>query len=179
VALVWPGRVPIAGIVAWSRSGEIAHAVPFQNAVVGWLRPGDPGPARATVAIASGVAGGRPWIMRGYVGPWGECLGAPYSAPGSVCGPGLASLLNTAELVGMKSCGPFRGATLYLATTEPAVRSVRLRLSDGSARTEHPAAVGRLRAFALSVPAKVRPSGWTAYGAAGQVLGDGPGWSCP
>jgi hypothetical protein len=179
VALVAPSQVPIIGIVAWSRGGEIAHAVPFEDTVNDWLKPGASGPARATVTIGSGVAGGRPWRVQAHVGPWGRCLGDPDQGPGSVCVPGRGPLLGRGELAGMASCSPLSGTTFYEVTTAPGVRSVRLRQSDGTSRDFHPVAIGQNGVFAFTVPARVRLVGWTAYGVAGQVLGDGPGWSCP
>jgi hypothetical protein len=177
VAAVLPTRLPILRVTAYSRSGELSYAIPFGNSVIGWLRPGQPGPARATYTIGSGAIGGRHWAARAHAGPWGLCLSAGNS---DYCMSATASALRRGELAQDQGCGSFQNGGLGLGAVALRVRSVRLGFSDGSTVVVHPVAVGRFRAFAFTVAHGLRLTGWTAYGAPGQELGSGSGrgWSC-
>jgi hypothetical protein len=178
VAIVFPSRPGITSIAAYGRRGEVAYAVPFNHdEPVGWLKPGDRGPARATITFGSGVAGGQAWSAIARVGPWGRCL---EGGPARVCGAGLSSLVSQGQLAEQMACGPFTaGTTFYLGAAAPDVRSVRLHLSDGSSIRVRPVTVGQSRNFAFTVGQGLRLTRWTAYNASGQQLGAGRGWSCP
>ncbi len=56
------------------------------------------------------------------------------------------------------------------ATAEPRVRSVQIRLSDGSSVTVHPVEVpGVAKFYAVAVPKGLRLVGWTALDKGGAV----------
>src|SRR5450755_1142419 len=177
VAVMFPRRLGIDGIAAYARHGEVAYAVPFDRyEPVGWLKPGAQGPARATVKFGSGVAGGQAWSAIAAVGPWGRCF---EGGPGRICVPGLSSLLSKGQLTSQMECGPFTGGTTFFTgAAAPTVRSLRLRMSDGSSIRVRPVTVGRSKNFAFTVSQGVRFTRWTAYDASGQQLGTGTGWTC-
>jgi hypothetical protein len=174
-AVVVPTRLRIVAVVAYSRHGELAHAVPFGDSVITWLRPGQRGLARATIKVDSGLAGGQPWSVVAYIGPWGLCL---RGGPGGDCVPGLFSLVSKNQVIHDMECGPFHGTTFYLAAAAQPVRSLRLKMSGGSVTAVHPVVVGGSRSFAFTVGHGQRFVSWTAYGASGQRLGAGQGWGC-
>lgn len=177
VAVMFPRRPGIDGIAAYGRHGEVAHAVPFDHyQPVGWLKPGERGPARATIKFGSGVAAGQAWSATAVVGPWGRCF---EGGPDRVCVAGVSSLLSKGELTSQVNCGPFTdGTTFFTATAAPAVRSLRLRMSDGRRARVRPVTVGQSRNFAFTVGHGVRFTRWTAYNASGQQIGTGAGWTC-
>jgi hypothetical protein len=178
VAVMLPARLPVLDVVAYSGSGEIAHAIPFNNGgVVGWLKPGQQGPARATMKFASGTADGQRWSAYAYVGPWGRCFQTGNS---DGCFPGLASLVRKGQLLSMGGCDPRarNNATFYQLNAALSVRSVLVRMSDGAAARLRPVAVGGSGAFGFLVAGSARFKSWTAYGASGQQLGTGRGWDC-
>jgi hypothetical protein len=86
-----------------------------------------------------------------------------------------ADPLAPGHLVGWRSCGG-GPPELAIAEADPAVRHLRLSFSDGSVRRVPAVSIVGRRYFAFGIPTKVRFTGWTAYGAAGQRLGSGPGW---
>lgn len=174
-AVVVPTRLPIVDVVAYSRHGELAHAVPFGGTVVSWLRPGQRGLARATIKVGSGLAGGHPWAAMAYVGPWGRCF---RGGPGGDCVAGLSSLVSKNQVLQAMECGPFSGTTFYLGAAALPVRSVRFKMSDGTVVQVRPVVVGQSRNFAFTVGRGLRSVGWTAHGASGQQLGTGSGWTC-
>jgi hypothetical protein len=178
-AIVVPGGLPILRVTAYSRHGELRYAIPFQNSVIGWLKPGQRGPRRMSATLASGTVLGQRWVARGYLGPWGVCL---TNGTGSLCtadvsGPAAAA---TGKVVSQWTCGDFQDARDSVNLAAPQVRTVRLHLSDGSTQVARTVALGPLRAFGFLVADGLRVTGWTAFGAAGQQLGAGlpAGWRC-
>ncbi len=82
VAFAIPVGAGVAEATAYSRHGEIAAAIPFNDpsgvADFGvWLKPGQPGLARASGRIGSGTADGSAWSATAYLGPWGICFQVP------------------------------------------------------------------------------------------------------
>ena len=81
VAFATPTGVPVDSLTAYSRTGEIATAIPF-NGPAGdsepsfsqWLRPGQAVPGRLSGTIESGTANGQAWRATAYLGPWGTCV---------------------------------------------------------------------------------------------------------
>ena len=70
-----PGLAPVKA-VAYSRTSELAHSVPFKFDLgvweydfLTWLPAGDNGPSRATKVVRGG---GLALVLR--TGPWGNCL---------------------------------------------------------------------------------------------------------
>jgi hypothetical protein len=98
VAFAVPVGVRILDATAYSRHGEIAATIPFNDssgttAFGVWLKPGQHGLAPASCRIGSGTANGRQWSVTAYLGPWGICIQAP--ATGSTqafCVPATSGL---------------------------------------------------------------------------------------
>src|SRR5579862_1681661 len=82
VAFAVPVGAGITEATAYSRHGEIAAAIPFNDssgmADFGvWLKPGQHGLARASGQIGSGTFHGSAWSATAYLGPWGFCFQFP------------------------------------------------------------------------------------------------------
>jgi hypothetical protein len=81
LAFATPEGMPVDSLTAYSRTGEIATAIPF-NGPAGdsepsfsqWLRPGQAVPGRLSGTIGSGTADGQAWRATAYLGPWGTCV---------------------------------------------------------------------------------------------------------
>ena len=108
VAFATPLNARIVSATAYSRHGEIATAIPFNEgdgqAFFGiWLKPGQHGIGRASGSIGSGTVGGNTWSASAYLGPWGVCI---VSVTGSICAPAAASTLGTAVMASTESGTP-------------------------------------------------------------------------
>jgi hypothetical protein len=177
VAFAVPASTSVTQISAYSRRAELAYAVPFtgwdQVETVRWLQPGEPpGPRPARYLIGSGNAGGQPWSMYAYAGPWGVCLGG--AGWGSTCEPvGIGQLAGgQAASLAMVSAG--RGGTNYdVVAATPAVSYLLVTHADGStARVATRRAGGAGFAVFTSLPGN-RVSHWAAYSAGGRRLASG------
>jgi hypothetical protein len=81
VAFATPVGMPVESLTVYSRTGEIATAIPF-NGPAGdglpsfsqWLHPGQAVPGRLSGTIGSGTANGQGWRATAYLGPWGTCV---------------------------------------------------------------------------------------------------------
>jgi hypothetical protein len=174
VGVVLPGRLQIIKAVVYSRHREVAYAIPFGTSTfVSWLRPGQQGEARHTFLVGSGLVDGRRWSWHAYTGPWGNCFQA---APGgdSYCPEG--SSVSRGQVATMSTCSA--PPTFYTAGASPAVRVLRFKMSDGSMRFAPAVSVLGLRFAAVELGKGQRMVSWSAYGASGQRLGTGKGWSC-
>ncbi len=169
-----PERMAVASVVAhlggpYSDSGQAATAVPFdQPGQVPmyrlWQEPGQAAPPRAQGVIGHGTAGGRAWSVSAYEGPWGTCF-VPY--PGSTYCMQIARLTATGVLGGWggSTPGPAFGSVA------PGVVTLRVSLSSGKSVQVTLVTVGNEQLFAFWIGAGVSPTGWTAYDAAGRVVG--------
>ncbi|MHB1594676.1 MAG: hypothetical protein ACYCO9_16515 [Streptosporangiaceae bacterium] len=91
--VVLPRQLTITKVVAYSRHGVLAYAIPFSghgmdSAIQNWLRPGQKVPGRFTRRIGADAIGGHHWSVTVYAGPWGACAfaditgGTGYNAAG-------------------------------------------------------------------------------------------------
>jgi hypothetical protein len=87
IAFATPEGVPVESVTAYSRTGEIATAIPFNGpagrsepTVTEWLRPGQAVPGRLSGTIGSGTANGQAWRAVAYLGPWGTCVAVDNSS---------------------------------------------------------------------------------------------------
>jgi hypothetical protein len=177
VAFAVPASTAVTQISAYSRRAELAYTVPFtawdQVETVRWLRPGEPsGPRPARYLAGRGNAGGQPWSMYAYAGPWGVCLGGAGS--GSMCAPvGIGQLAGgqAARLV-MVSAGP-GGTNFAVVAATPAVSYLLVTRADGSTArvATTPAGAARFAAF-TSLPGN-KVIRWAAYSPAGRRLASG------
>ena len=166
VAFAIPAGAQITDVVAYSRHGEIASAVPFNQPgglawFVSWLRPGQPQAARASGRIASGAG----WSATAYLGPWGICIPVVDPQPAEVaCVPSVpasAVVLNldqggTPEIAG----GIASASVARVVVTQP----------DGSTAEVRLVTVGGHKFFAFAVRPGAKPLRWAAYNSAGNVV---------
>jgi hypothetical protein len=178
VGVVLPARLAIVNFVAYSRHGELAHAVPYENDPDLWLKPGQRGLARATTLISSGTVDGRRWWVKAFTGPWGHCF--RNSAGEGFCLQGSARERLAGHLTSAAVCSvtPQGTGGYYIAEIAAAARYLRLTMSDGSVVREAAVSVGGRRFAAVEIASSLRMTRWTAYGASGQQLGSGRGWTC-
>src|SRR5580704_6955528 len=180
VAVQLPAGVPIVRAVLYTSRGELAYAVPFQDAELAvWWQPGQAGPARITKSIGSGVVDGKPWHATADIGPWGYCytFGSGSSCFDSTVNPWLVP---AGTLVSPMTCGSAGGRPANgLAAVAAAVRRVVFKYAGGSSATFPTFAVAGARMFGYAIPRHnvVRS---LEYGAGGQLLGttSGAGWEC-
>ena len=174
VGVVIPGSQQLRSVVAYSGRAEVAYAVPFlDNTVDVWLRPGQHGLARQTARIAAGVLNGKRWLFEGYAGPWGVCFRT--SVGNGSCLDAYGSRLRPGHVIEWLGCGGLNGADSEFWNGQAAsdVSYLRFRLSDGSVQRVVPVSLAGYRYFALAFDGHRHLTGWTAYGASGQVLGSG------
>ncbi len=172
VAFAIPVGAGIAEATAYSRHGEIAAAIPFNDssgtAAFGvWLKPGQPGLARASGRIGSGTENGIAWSVTAYLGPWGICFQAP--APGitqASCIP-AASLLELNAGAWILTDG---GLSVGAGHAPASAAWVIVNQPDGTATKVRPVTVGGQKLFAFQVRTGPNPLTWTAYDSSGHVV---------
>lgn len=174
IGVAIPARLRPRSVVAYSDRGELAYAVPFTDSTVNvWLKPGQRGPARQTARIATGVLDGKRWSYEGYAGPWGVCFRT--SVGNGSCLQAYGSRLRPGHFISWLVCGSFEdaGSQLWNGQAASDVSYLRFRLSDGSVQRVVPVSLAGYRYFALAFDGHRHLTGWTAYGASGQVLASG------
>jgi hypothetical protein len=178
VGVELPAKLAVTRVVAYSRTGELAYAIPF-TAVQGglpsiedWLRPGQPMPREFTRPIGSGVSAGKRWSVTIHAGPWGQC--AVIDIPGDSGGGGCWPPTRQPGLV-TGSGGPTDLPWSFVAAVRPKVRYLVLSLTDGTTRRVPTVQVGGLRFYALVIIRGPRIARWSAYDASGHRLYGGQG----
>jgi hypothetical protein len=175
-AFAIPAASDVIRIAAFAARGQIAYAVPFTalgDIELGrWLPPGAPAaPAPATYRLGTGVTGGRRWVQRLYVGPWGLCTGGTAQL-GTFCFTADTNALtggSAARWLDTSYIGSGPGVAVIVATR----RVAYLTVSTGPQRSRIaavPAAGGKF--FAVPVPATGRTR-WVARSASGAALASG------
>jgi hypothetical protein len=177
VAAEVPAHLQILNLVAYSRSGELAHAIPFtHDRFATWLRPGQQGEARHTFTVGSGIADGKRWSAHAYTGPWGNCF-EDTVVEGSYCETG--AYVSHGQIAAVAECGTtWLDGNFYLASVSSAVRVLRFKMSDGSTRFAPAVGFLGVRFAAVKTGNGQRIVSWSAYGASDQRLGSGKRWSC-
>jgi hypothetical protein len=177
VAFAVPASTAVTQISAYSRRAELAYAVPFtgwnQVETVRWLQPGEPsGPLPARYLAGRGNAGGQPWSMYAYTGPWGVCLGG--AGAGSMCSPvGIGQLAGgQAAQLAMVSAGQ-DGTNFAVVVATPAVSYLLVTRADGSTARVATTQAGAARVAVFTSSPGNKVSHWTAYSAAGRRLASG------
>jgi hypothetical protein len=170
VAFAIPVGAGIAQVTAYSRHGEIATAIPFNDpsgvADFGaWLRPGQHGLARASGRIGSGTFHGSAWSATAYLGPWGICVRFPAGVacwPAGVSADSGALSLMSGEL--SVAAGGAPASTALVIVYQP----------DGTSTTVRPVTVGGQKLFAFQLRTGPNRLSWTDYDSSGAVVGSLP-----
>jgi hypothetical protein len=174
IAVVLPTRLQIIKAVSYSGHREVAYAIPFGTSwLASWLRPGQQGEARHTFLVGSGIVDGRRWSWHVDTGPWGNCF---QTAPGGDFYCNAGSIVRRGQVAAMSTCSA--PPAFYTLGVSPAVRVLRFKMSDGSMRFAPTVSVLGSRYAAVELGKGQRMVSWSAYGASGQRLGTGRGWSC-
>jgi sigma-70-like protein len=173
VAFATPVNATIVSATAYSRHGEIATAIPFNEgdgqAFFGiWLKPGQHGIGRASGSIGSGTIGGNTWSASAYLGPWGVCI---VSVTGSICAPAAASTLGTAVMASTESGTP----RVITGVAAPSVVRIVVHQPDGTVTQVRPVTIGGQKFFAFSETNGAQGLNWTAYDSSGSVVTASPG----
>ena len=174
VAFATPAKARIVSATAYSRHGEIAAAIPFNEpggqAFFGiWLKPGEHGIARASGQIGSGTADGDSWFASAYLGPWGVCIA---SVTGPICAGVPASTLGTAVMTSTESGTP----KVVTGVASPSVVRIVVHQPDGTVTQVRPATIGGQKFFAFSETDGSQKLNWTAYDSSGGVVRSSPTW---
>ena len=168
VAFASPFSVPVDSVTAYSRSGAIATAIPFDwpggllPSFEAWLRPGQAPPARLTGTFGSGTVQGKPWRATAYLGPWGTCITVGHD------GDCLGSKQRPAT-------GWAGGSDSWVVgTAADSVSYLVITLKDGSTVRAAATAVGRQKFWGVPLSSSQQAdSRWTAYDDAGRAVASG------
>lgn len=171
VAFPSPIGETIATVTAYSRSGEIAVAIPFMDpggmpTVAAWLRPGEFVHARATGTILSRTTPGVSITVTAYEGPWGTCF---VPVPGNGDGGGCWSV---EPLRGTTVLGGPVGVAFY-GSAAPDVSYLMVTLTGGGSVRVSPVTVGDERLWAVQLRAGQTTKRWIAYDASGHKVASG------
>jgi hypothetical protein len=173
VAFATPVNATIVSATAYSRHGEMATAIPFNEygqAFFGiWLKPGVHGIARASGQIGSGTADGDSWSASAFLGPWGVCI---ESVTGSICAGVPASTLGTAVMASTESSTP----NVVTGVASPSVVRIAVHQPDGTVTQVRPVTIGGQKFFAFSETGGSQRLNWTAYDSSGNVVRSSPAW---
>ena len=166
VAFASPESLLIDSVTAYSRSGAIATAIPYEPPggllpiFEAWLRPGQAPPARLTGTFGSGTVQGKPWRATAYLGPWGTCLTVGHDADcfGSQRRPATGWTGGSDSWV----VGTAADSVSYLVIT----------LKDGSTVQADTTSVGGQKFWGVPLSsAQQAGARWTAYDDAGRAVG--------
>jgi hypothetical protein len=176
VGFAVPAAQKITEAIAYSRDGEIAVAIPFNDpggrAYFGnWLRPGQQAGPRGSRLIGSGTftapapLGRQPWSATAYTGPWGVCVKA---TSGGITNVGcVTDTSRPGTRILFATVGVWQ---VYCGVATPAVTRIVVHRPDGSSVQVRPVAVGDHKFFAVGVSRGVGALSWTAYDGSGAVV---------
>jgi hypothetical protein len=176
-ALPAPYSAAVTRITAYSRTGELAYAIPFTGGNTGltisrWLQPGQPAlPRPATYTIGSGTVAGSRWDDHVYVGPWGTCFTFPTGAFNCFAQTGwLLAPSATAGQIGRAH----EGHVAYVhCQARPSVRYLILTTAHGRTSRVRTVRAGSRRFYAFASLDNDPVVRWVAYDSAGQELASG------
>lgn len=176
VAIAVPFASAVREITVYAAGAEVEHAVPFTGRgsiqIERWLKPDQadlPNPVSGRVGAVT--LGGRHFVVHGYLGPWGSCFRSAIvdedmcNAQSGALRPGTV----VKHLAGSYSSD--RG--LNVLQVEPAVSYLLVTRATGSALRLRPVKLGGQKFCILPNDFRNRDVTWTAYNAAGHLLGSG------
>jgi len=175
VAFAVPVGAGVMDAIAYSRHGEIAAAIPFNDpsgmADFGlWLSPGQHGLARASGRIGSGTFNGTAWSVTAYLGPWGICFQAPATGISS------ASCVPTTSGLDSGYWSETGGNLSLAAASAPASTAwVIVNQPYGTTTKVWPVTVGGRKLFAFQLQTGPNRLSWTDYDSSGAAVGSYPG----
>ena len=177
VGFAIPAAQEITEAIAYSRDGEIAVAIPFNDpggmAYFGnWLRPGQQAGPRGSRLIGSGTftapapLGRQPWSATAYTGPWGVCVKA---ASGGITSVGCVT--DTTSEPGPRLLFATIGVRqVHCGIATPAVTRIVVHRPDGGSVQVRPVTIGQQKFFAFLVTRGAGALSWTAYDGSGAVV---------
>jgi hypothetical protein len=181
VGFAVPASQTITEATAYSRDGEIAVAIPFNDpggmAYFGnWLRPGQQAGPRGSRLIGSGTfttpapLGRQPWSATAYTGPWGVCVKAGFGGITKV------SCVTDTSRPGTRLLFATIGAwQVNCGVATPAVTRIVVHRPDGSSAQVRPVMVAHQKFFAFGVSRGAGALSWTAYDGSGAVVASSAG----
>ncbi len=175
-----PYSAAMTEVAAYSRTGELAYAIPFNGdgniSLVRWIPSGQPAlPRPATAVIGSGVASGGRWRLLASVGPWGTCFsGRPAGATSCYDQVGWT--------LGRKATASVTG-TMYVESkigysyghARPDVAYLVFTTARGLTTRANTVTVNGTRFFAFASLQQDPVVRWAAYDASGHQLAAGRG----
>lgn len=167
VAFAVPTGMVVDSATAYSRTGELATAIPYQQPGASpvfqeWLRPGQAVPGKVNGTFGSGTVGGQAFHATAYLGPWGTCL--VYGGSSGCFDPSQHP-----------ATGATVGSTSWVAgTAADSVSYLKITFKHGSAIRVGVTAVGSQRFWGVGLGEKSATGArWTAYNAAGTPVASG------
>jgi hypothetical protein len=162
VAFAIPVHMAVDSVTAYSRTGEIATAIPFNSpeglpSFSAWLRPGQARPPTFTGTFGSGT------VVTAYLGPWGACL----ELGG---GEGDCVPLLTEQGTAMIGATPSE----VFGSAAPSVSYLTITRKGGSTVRAAATAVGPQKFWVVALSRSEQASArWTAYDDAGKAVASG------
>jgi hypothetical protein len=176
VAFAVPFATAVREITVYSATAELEHTIPFTGRgsieIVRWLKPGQPGLSKpASGRVGSATIAGHHLIVRGYLGPWGSCFRSP------IIDENMCSSQSGALRLGIvvKSLAGAYSSNIGISVlqVEPKVSYLLVTRAKGSALRLRPVTLGGQKYCVLPHDPSNRDVTWTAYDAAGHLLGGG------
>ena len=167
VAFAVPTDMVVDRATAFSTTGEIATAIPYQPpggfaVFQDWQRPGQAVPGKVNGTFGSGTVGGQAFRATASLGPWGTCLG--YEGTSGCFDPSQHP-----------ATGATVGSTSWVAgSAADSVSYVVITFKHGSAIRVGVTAIGPERFWGTGLGARSSIGArWTAYNAAGKPVASG------
>jgi hypothetical protein len=179
IGLELPSKLSVTRLVAYSRTGELAYAIPFNAArgalpsVQAWLRPGEAAPRPFARVIGSGLSAGKRWSVTIHVGPWGQC--AVPAIPGDERNVGCWTAASRQPGLVMGSGGPGYFPWWAIGVVRPHVSYLLLSMTDGSTRRVPVVRIGKVPYYVIVIFHRPLIARWAAYDASGHRLYGGQG----
>jgi hypothetical protein len=173
IALVLPQGLRVVRADAYSRTGEVAYAIPFyyggQNTFETWIRPSQAPPGVVSAALPMALDTRGRWKASVHIGPWGECVVfLDRSGLNQGCGPTSATRQLAVFDSGLGG-GPLVGVT------RPDVAFFELTMTDGSTVRVPTVHIGNTGYYAVASQTDPAVLSWAAYDQGGHRLGGGQG----
>lgn len=173
IAFALPVQAKVLRATAYQGTRVVAYAIPFNGpgslTIQTWLRPGQQPPAISAARLPRALAGHGRWTASVHAGPWGTCSVIIMSNGQDTTCEASRSQTQLVTFAFGAGGGPAivgtRSDVAYVVLTLKNGRTIRVQVARVAGSGYF--AVGTIRD-----PALLR---WTAYSAAGQDLGGGPG----